>query len=546
MLCLQFKIPVHGSFYYRMSILCWLWLSVYPALGESQAAFLEIRVDPSVVRLEAEFDYSGSEDQRSLKEAAEREVGGAFTVSAGDGSPLPGQLKEVRLGPATRRDELSGEALAENRKRSCVSAVWEYPYSGDLDRLVFRSQIKQPVFFVTHHLGVRLHDRAPLKGQQALRLDWEDPWYSRFVQPELTRTPGESIACYLYLELGQTRFEVLARAQDLQSLGLELGAEPQLSPARQSTVAKQVGEILKRRLEVSVNDRPLDLRLEKVEFVRRTPTSTEALDPPQPVPVQLATVGAVFLGPAVTEEGALRFRCQLFGPRVRQIPAVVTRGDLVREVNLLPDAEGLISLEAQPEGSVLSPVSAPRRIARGTTLLLAGGLLALGAFLMTRAPSGSVVSLLGAVLWLLAGLGVVKWGLGSGEVGTKVRLQSLLGNIYQAFEAPTEEAIYDRLALSVEGDLLSQVYLQTRKGLEAEQGVQVDVERVQVKSAIVTSADWWGEGLGVEALWEVSGRVGHWGHAHQRTNWYKANMKLKSVGGYWKLTELEVLDEMRM
>lgn len=538
---------MRGSLFRRISTVLCLLLTACPVLGEPQAAFLEVRLDRSVVRLEAELPYSGPQDQRTLREAAEREVGEVFTVGTGGGPPLPGQLKEVGVAPGRRRDEVSGEALGEYPKQTCLRAVWEYPSSANSDRLVFHSEIKQPVFFVTHHLGVRLHDRAPLKTEQTLDLDWEDPWYSRFLPNELTRTPRESIACYLYLEPGQTRLEVVARVRDLQPLGpLELGPDPLLSTDRQATVGKQVGEILGSRSAVWVNDRALDLQLEKVEFVRRTPTSADTLDPPQPVPVQSATVGALFLGPAVTEEGKLKLRSQLFGPRVREIPATVIEGDQVRKVTLLPDADGLIALAARPKEKVLKPVIAPKGAGRGILLALACGVLALGGFLMVAFRTRNGVFFVGMVLWVLAGVSALKLGWGPEKTVVKTRLQSLLGNIYQAFEAPTEEAVYDRLAVSVEGELLSQVYLQTRKGLEAEKGVQVAVERVEVDSATVASGDWWGDGMRVRALWQVSGSVGHWGHEHQRTNWYKAELKLKSVGGDWKLTELEVLDEIRM
>lgn len=536
-----------GSCTNRILFLCWLWLLTWPALGEPKPIFLNIEVEPSVVRLEAESPYSGPDEQPLLKQAAEQEIGGVFTVGSVGGPARVGQLKEVRVGPGTRRDEISGEALAENRQQTCLHAIWEFPYNPDSKQLVFSSGIKQSVDFVTHHLGVRLHDRSKLKTKQTLSLDGEDPWYSQFADSELVRTPAESIACYLYLEPGQTRLEVIARARDLQRLGpLDLGPETELSPEKQALLAEQAGKILSNRLGVELNERPLELQQGLVQFVNRTPTSADPLDPPQAVPVQLATLGAIFLGPAITEEGTLQLRCDLFGPRVRHIPTVVTQGDQVRNLNLLPDEKGLIELEAPPKGKVLSPVSAPQRVARGFVILIACSVLAVGAVLLARAKAGTGTFLLGATLWLLAGLGALKWGLGPDETVTKDRLQSLLENIYQAFDAHSEETVYDRLALSVEGELLSQVYLQTRKGLEAEKGVQVVVERVEVGSATVKSGDWWGDGMRVRAFWEVSGRVGHWGHEHQRTNLYSADLKLKSVGGTWKLTELEALDEIRM
>ncbi len=44
-------------------------------------------------------------------------------------------------------------------------------------------------------------------------------------------------------------------------------------------------------------------------------------------------------------------------------------------------------------------------------------------------------------------------------------LNSLLKNIYRSFDFREEEDVYDRLATSVSGDLLSEIYLQNRKSL---------------------------------------------------------------------------------
>ena len=55
-----------------------------------------------------------------------------------------------------------------------------------------------------------------------------------------------------------------------------------------------------------------------------------------------------------------------------------------------------------------------------------------------------------------------------------------------------------------------------------------------------------GNRLTIESDWIVSGSVGHWGHIHQRTNGYKANLEIDEIDGVWKLTGLEILEEQRL
>jgi hypothetical protein len=130
------------------------------------------------------------------------------------------------------------------------------------------------------------------------------------------------------------------------------------------------------------------------------------------------------------------------------------------------------------------------------------------------------------------------------------RLQSLVGgllhNVYRAFDRRGEEVIYDVLARSVSGDLLADVFLETRRGLELENqgGASVKVKDIEVLDTRLV--DDRGEALDIEARWNVSGSIGHWGHVHQRINGYHANLSLENVEGAWKLSALEILEEQRL
>jgi len=54
------------------------------------------------------------------------------------------------------------------------------------------------------------------------------------------------------------------------------------------------------------------------------------------------------------------------------------------------------------------------------------------------------------------------------------------------------------------------------------------------------------DAISVEARWNVADSVGHWGHIHQRTNAYHANVTLRVIEDAWKLSGLEILQEERL
>jgi len=129
-----------------------------------------------------------------------------------------------------------------------------------------------------------------------------------------------------------------------------------------------------------------------------------------------------------------------------------------------------------------------------------------------------------------------------------VILNGLLKNIYRSFDFREEEDVYDRLATSVSGDLLENIYLQNRKSLVVTQagGARARVKTVEILKVDVNPLDNHPLGRLFHANWTATGTVGHWGHIHVRKNQYEANITVEPVDGAWKITGLELLEEKRI
>jgi hypothetical protein len=129
-----------------------------------------------------------------------------------------------------------------------------------------------------------------------------------------------------------------------------------------------------------------------------------------------------------------------------------------------------------------------------------------------------------------------------------VILENLFKNIYRSFDFREEDDVYDRLATSVSGDLLADIYLQNRKSLVVTQagGAQARVKEVRIQDVEVNRLDDRSLGLLFHAKWTAMGTVGHWGHIHTRKNQYEANITVEPADGNWKITGLELLEEKRI
>ena len=119
-------------------------------------------------------------------------------------------------------------------------------------------------------------------------------------------------------------------------------------------------------------------------------------------------------------------------------------------------------------------------------------------------------------------IGLINQWKPSVERSTKI-IDGLLTNVYRSFDYRNEEAVYDRLAISVMGDQLTQTYIEQRKGLEIENrgGASAKVDDVDVfKIHNVLARE--NNEYGIETSWTINGSVSHFGHMHYRQNRYRA------------------------
>ncbi|MEH6593723.1 MAG: hypothetical protein V7746_25875, partial [Halioglobus sp.] len=124
---------------------------------------------------------------------------------------------------------------------------------------------------------------------------------------------------------------------------------------------------------------------------------------------------------------------------------------------------------------------------------------------------------------------------------------ALLHNIYRSFDYREESDIYDVLATSVSGELLTDIFLETKRSLVLanQGGAEAKVKDLTLSSVEVLPGAEDGQ-FKVKANWTVNGSVGHWGHIHKRSNRYLAELALAIDDGQWKLQKMNVLQEERL
>ena len=371
-------------------------------------------------------------------------------------------------------------------------------------------------------------------------------------------TPDAALQSFLAIEAFEVRLEILVRPKDVVDL-LGLGSDPHIAVENQSVVKERARELVLERMAFQIDGETPEPISERIDFV--TFDTQGALPRPTPVPelVGAAWIGvtAVYLTKAPAREVTLTW--QRFDAAT-EIPATVTDPESSRTTMLTADEpvlrwENELAEDPVPTVAAIAVEPPTFPLPLWSLLPLATALFFSVAALRGRRPAFSFafVRVMLALAVFVGPLGNVVIALPA-SVGAapnagqaKRILAGLLPNMYRAFEFREESAVYDRLALSVTGETLTEVYLDHRRVLEMEErgGARARVEAVEVIGIDSVEPEISG-GFTCDATWTVGGTVTHFGHRHFRQNRFDARVLVVPEENTWKIRSIEVLGEERL
>jgi len=486
-----------------------------------------------------------------------------ISFSADGGPALRGRVLSIQPGERVRRDPISGEPLpvAEEDAATVIRVRIAYPFAARPQVLRFGigpAMTNASIGFVLYHKTIAVNDFRYLTPQQELLLDWVDPWYTRFSNRALRRTYFAPMSGFIYVEPYEVRKEIILRLKDLQHwLDLGLEGKQVIAAADQPELQRRVAEFLRDRHRVLIDGEAIEPELARINFLERTLTTSRVIDPPVDLDMDAAILGVIFVYPtAVPLPQKVTMDWDLFNERIQRVPvsAVDQAGPLPSYLepdyavlewqNFLKNPELPTLTELQP------PPGDAQRMAsylRWLLLLISAWLLWRWLVLGRRGPrrmQPGVTAISALVLTAVA------FWLGAGTRLSQEASQQLVGgilhNVYRAFDFRNESQIYDVLERSVSGELLTDIYLETRRGLVLanQGGARAKVKDIEIVDLDARMGD--AGALEADVTWRVAGSVGHWGHVHKRQNQDKSRLVITPIDGVWKLTSLDVTSEERI
>jgi hypothetical protein len=282
-----------------------------------------------------------------------------------------------------------------------------------------------------------------------------------------------------------------------------------------------------------------------------------ATDERDEIPIDEALVGLT-RSAAVRGVNAFDLEWIWFAPgQERLVVEVASRGK--PSARLLTPSENRMSWKLDGESALPALLPVPdcekeeRRPLRPLALAGAAMVVAAAAIVLrrkTKSPAWVGWLLVGGLAWVFVSL---RYRIAEvkrpGGAAVEDLVYALLRNTYHAFDFRDESSIYDTLEASVTGPLLEKVYLEMRESLELENagGPRVRVHEIALRECrpVAEGGAVPGE-FKTRAEWVTVGEVSHWGHTHERTNRYEAELQVVPSGKRWKISGLDLLNEERI
>jgi hypothetical protein len=545
--------------------------------AERSSTVAEIWIEAEHVKVQLEI---GAQDREAFANLLHHAVSKPDAVDHGivltgdDGLRLKGEVQVLAQRPRTNRSTAS-QAAAEARPASSMVTYVEliYTLADPPATLTLTPPMHDDHRKAAAEIGVMVyHESIPVINFQCLRrpeilqLDWRDPWYSAFKSPDLQRHHRAPIMTFLYIEPYEVRFEMLMRLKTLVSwMSLDLQHPMQIGMDEQARLRERIGQFLAQQSQVHIDgatSRPL---LDRVEFVRVTPQGIQPLETVESLTLNTALVGVIlaYIMPGLPQEVIVDWT--FFNGQITSIPSTIIdpvsqltydmtpAQPSLRWTNLLDhynyQAATIDAITAQAAKQL--DIALPSVVLGLAALLVFGLGRRLGLNGLYRSVAMALMVLIAVVVWPFGRIAVrnpLAAPYELPDVEAILILQGLLQNTYRAFDFRAENDVYDKLAVSASGDLITDIYLQHRQRLEMEEqgGARAKVQDVQLLDATPSGPPGQRQHLTFQCTWRITGIVNHWGHTHQRRNQYEARVTIQPIERSWKMVDLDLIEERRL
>jgi hypothetical protein len=460
------------------------------------------------------------------------------------------EIVSIQAKKRQARDPITGEPttmLAVAKPESVMFVVLKYPFEKrptDLRILPPRGLDgpKAMIAIAAYHRNLPINDFGYLNMRETIRLDWSDPWYTRFRGPRLGRYYQSPLSAFVYVDPKEVRLEVVVRNRLLKEwLGTSTASQFDVRTFFEQLDLMQIDGVKE------------PFTLDQIQALNLGLGKIEVLSAKQEAPADSGLTGVIYVLSRETQPTSVQFTWPRFSDRVKNIPVIYNASGVTHELTpSQPSHLWTIPTHVESQSRMINP---PQTMVNLPIPSIVFGVMSVLVFLRCLVQfrfsrtSGILLLLLLIPMLSVRDRGLVSFknpfakSLFLSEEDSKQIVDVILNDVYHAFDFRSEEAIYDTLSRSISGDLLKQSYLDVRKTLEIrDQSTRARVKALdilQLQPVPLPDRD----GFQSRCRWRIRAMVSHWGHVHERTTEYEADIRIEVVENRWKMTAFQLLDE---
>lgn len=495
-----------------------------------------------------------------------------------DGVRLTPQLLIAE--PRTRDDRSAALASAQNalsqrpvpkspEDKRVFYAELKYPFEIRPNSLEFipptkpNGYVKASIGFIAFHETVPVIDFRYLSGAETLRLDWNDPWYTRFDNKNLKRHHASALMTFLYIEPREVRHETLIRVRDLGDwTDLDLAETGTLDAEAQNSIKEAAVTFFMAKNPVEIDGEPVKANSSRAEFLAVSASGLQIVEDGDSLDLPNAILGVIltFPVPALPQNVAIDW--ELFNKRNTSIRATATdpAGPFLYLIS--PESPAIVwknylrTYEEPKVTAVVVPVQNFFQVPLLSALLMIASVITAG-FAIGRRGALRVV-LLGTT-----GVGLVASALSTslmvtnivnpldrlpGEETSSRIFAAIIENVNIANLESTAERRNQELETVVSDSAMGEVTEELDRALAIRVAggglARVDsVQDVALKDIRPLTS---GNGFQAVVSWSVEASAGHWGHNHKRNVSYRALVEMEEEANTWKLAAITVVDAKQL
>lgn len=392
-----------------------------------------------------------------------------------------------------------------------------YPFEGHPKRLELRPPLSDSevatatIGFLLYHKAAPVADFRYLSRPEFLTLDWNDPWYTSFDNPNLVRHHRWPQMTFLYIEPRSVRHESLVRVRDLMNWTQKApDVNRALTPDEQKKLKTAAGEFFATRNPVTIDGQRVQRVDFRAEFLDITTRGLQVSEPGSPVDASGALLGISERYAVELLPNQVTMDWELFDERVNRVPTSVIdpAGPFPGFIEASTPRLEWTNFIRDWKDPALRPIA----VENGSWFDMDTWRQAVFGIPADETAAGVVQAMLRRTA-----IAFLEWE-------PKRQAQALDKLVDDAMLTDLRPELERIFAIPTTGGGVASI---TAMGA-------VELERLDAAPN--------GEGFSALVNWQAEAKGQHWGHVDRRRIDFRALLDVTEIDGYWKLRGLTVLE----